>query len=83
MREILEITGLTIQETGKPGKGARFEITVPNGKWRILSEEGSFIVDNSQVMKTGAMIIYYLTAKVQVVPESSIALFAISLSTNL
>ncbi len=32
-KEILEITGMTIQETGKPGKGARFEITVPNGKW--------------------------------------------------
>ncbi len=34
-REILAITGMTIQETGEPGKGARFEITVPNGKWRF------------------------------------------------
>jgi len=34
IREILAITGMTIQETGEPGKGARFEITVPNGKWR-------------------------------------------------
>ncbi len=34
IREILAITGMTIQENGEPGKGARFEITVPNGKWR-------------------------------------------------
>jgi PAS domain S-box-containing protein len=30
-REILGITGLTITETGEPGKGARFEICVPKG----------------------------------------------------
>ena len=34
-REILSITGITIQETGKPGTGARFEIHVPDGDWRI------------------------------------------------
>jgi PAS domain S-box-containing protein len=28
-REILDITGITITENGEPGKGARFEITVP------------------------------------------------------
>ena len=33
-REILDITGITIKETGEPGKGARFEITVPKGMWR-------------------------------------------------
>jgi PAS domain S-box-containing protein len=33
-REILAITGITITENGIPGKGARFEITVPNGTWR-------------------------------------------------
>jgi PAS domain S-box-containing protein len=33
-REILAITGITIQETGEPGKGARFEMTVPKGAWR-------------------------------------------------
>jgi len=33
-REILAITGITITENGIPGKGARFEITVPEGKWR-------------------------------------------------
>jgi PAS domain S-box-containing protein len=34
-REILSITGITITETGEPGKGARFEITVPKGMWRM------------------------------------------------
>ena len=34
-REILAITGITITETGVPGKGARFEITVPKGAWRF------------------------------------------------
>ncbi len=33
-REILSITGLDIRETGEPGKGARFEIIVPNGMYR-------------------------------------------------
>lgn len=31
--EILSITGITIRETGEPGKGARFAITVPQGAW--------------------------------------------------
>jgi PAS domain S-box-containing protein len=34
-REILAITGITITENGEPGKGARFEITVPKGMWRM------------------------------------------------
>jgi PAS domain S-box-containing protein len=34
-REILGITGLFIRETGEPGKGGRFEITVPPGYFRI------------------------------------------------
>jgi PAS domain S-box-containing protein len=33
-REILDITGLTITETGVPGEGARFEIVVPKGMYR-------------------------------------------------
>jgi PAS domain S-box-containing protein len=33
--DILDITGITIKETGKPGKGARFEMTVPKEMWRI------------------------------------------------
>ena len=33
-REILSITGISITETGEPGRGARFEICVPGGMWR-------------------------------------------------
>jgi PAS domain S-box-containing protein len=33
-KEILDITGMTITETGELGKGARFEITVPEGSYR-------------------------------------------------
>ncbi|MDP3564508.1 MAG: PAS domain S-box protein [Methanoregula sp.] len=32
-REILSITGITIHETGEPGRGARFEMRVPRGMW--------------------------------------------------
>lgn len=35
VREILGITGMSIQETGTPGEGARFEIAVPAGRWRM------------------------------------------------
>lgn len=34
-REILSITGISIRETGEPGKGTRFEIFVPEGKYRF------------------------------------------------
>jgi len=34
-REILAITGITITETGEPGKGARFEMTVPKEMYRF------------------------------------------------
>jgi len=33
-KEILSITGITIRETGQEGSGARFEITVPYGRFR-------------------------------------------------
>jgi len=36
VREILEITGITIQEAGIPGEGARFIITIPPGHWRLM-----------------------------------------------
>lgn len=36
VRELLAITGLTIRETGTPGKGARFEILVPHGLFRPI-----------------------------------------------
>jgi len=35
IREILAITGMTIRETREPGKGARFEISVPCGPYRL------------------------------------------------
>lgn len=35
-REILSITGITIQETGEPGNGARFEITIPKIGYRFV-----------------------------------------------
>ena len=34
-REILDITGITISESGEPGTGARFELTVPEGSYRM------------------------------------------------
>jgi PAS domain S-box-containing protein len=37
-REILSITGITGRETGEPGKGARFEMTVPKGAWRMTGK---------------------------------------------
>jgi signal transduction histidine kinase len=36
VREILSITGIAIRETGEPGKGARFEIFVPEGTYRFM-----------------------------------------------
>ena len=38
VREILGITGMTIRETGIPGTGARFEITVPRGVYRFVRD---------------------------------------------
>ena len=37
--EILAITGITIRETGEPGKGARFEMTVPKVAWRMKGND--------------------------------------------
>ncbi|MBI5549075.1 MAG: PAS domain S-box protein [Deltaproteobacteria bacterium] len=36
-REILAITGISIRETGLPGRGARFELRVPSGAHRQAS----------------------------------------------
>jgi len=38
-QEILSITGITITENGTPGKGARFEITVPKRSYRFTSKK--------------------------------------------
>ena len=35
-REVLAITGLSIRETGEPGKGVRFEILIPDGLFRKM-----------------------------------------------
>lgn len=41
IREILSITKITITETGEPGRGARFEILVPEGAWRRKEPVGT------------------------------------------
>ena len=35
VREILSLTGITIRETGKPGVGTRFELTLPKGTYQF------------------------------------------------
>jgi PAS domain S-box-containing protein len=40
-REILAITGISIEERGKEGAGVRFEILVPPGAWRRMPEASS------------------------------------------
>jgi signal transduction histidine kinase len=37
--EILSLTGITIRETGSPGKGARFELLVPRGGYRASGKD--------------------------------------------
>ena len=39
VREILDLTGITIRETGEPGNGARFEIAVPKGMYRFTGTQ--------------------------------------------
>ncbi len=34
VKEILDLTAISIRETGRKGQGARFEIRIPPGKWR-------------------------------------------------
>jgi PAS domain S-box-containing protein len=47
-REVLAITGLSIHETGEPGKGVRFEILVPEGLYR-LRHDGDQMYQKSRV----------------------------------
>jgi PAS domain S-box-containing protein len=60
-REILTITDMTIQETGEPGKGARFEIMVPSGKYRNTkmqqSKMGSISLDPRAANKNADQMI--------------------------
>ena len=41
VREILMLTGITIQETGMEGEGARFEMKVPKGAYRLSLRENT------------------------------------------
>jgi PAS domain S-box-containing protein len=41
VHDILEISDMTIQENGEPGKGVRFEISVPKGLYRAAGEDRS------------------------------------------
>jgi signal transduction histidine kinase len=41
IREILSITGIDIQENGVPGQGIRFEMRVPQGRFRIVDQPPS------------------------------------------
>ncbi len=38
-REVLSITGMTIEEIAAPGEGVRFEIAIPAGKYRMYVPE--------------------------------------------
>jgi PAS domain S-box-containing protein len=38
IRELLRFTDITITETGKPLSGARFEIHIPRGQFRVIQE---------------------------------------------
>ncbi|MGC9435938.1 MAG: sensor histidine kinase [Methanomicrobiales archaeon] len=40
IREVLSITGITIEETGEYGEGARFEMHLPPGAWKVDGDEG-------------------------------------------
>ena len=41
VRDILELTGISIRETGAPGDGARFELIVPAKGWRHFTENAT------------------------------------------
>jgi signal transduction histidine kinase len=52
IREILAITGISIVETGEPGKGARFEITIPTGAYRFTAARKITNGNTTQESKT-------------------------------
>ena len=39
VKEVLDMTGITIEETGTEGQGARFELRVPKGGFRLLGRD--------------------------------------------
>lgn len=48
IREVLESDGMTILENGKEGEGARFEIWVPDGRYRINGEDCSLSGESTE-----------------------------------
>ncbi|HVP94326.1 MAG TPA: CHASE4 domain-containing protein [Methanoregulaceae archaeon] len=53
-REILSITKISIRETGEPGKGARFEIFIPRGKFRFSPGVVHGITGSSEASSSSA-----------------------------
>jgi PAS domain S-box-containing protein len=47
MQGILSLTMITIRETGEPGKGARFEMIVPPGGYRVSGEANEDLFEDS------------------------------------
>lgn len=41
VRDILDLTGISIRETGTPGKGACFEVIVPAWGWREITDDSA------------------------------------------
>jgi sensor histidine kinase regulating citrate/malate metabolism len=54
IREILSITVISITENGEPGKGARFEMMVPNGMWRFV------LINDTNSIKVNCCITWFL-----------------------
>jgi PAS domain S-box-containing protein len=52
IKEILSITGMSIEENGEEGRGARFEITVPKGVYRFEKEKMPGASTNPQDKET-------------------------------
>lgn len=50
IREILEVSGMSIRETGLFGSGARFEISVPSDQFRIRGDDHSLDDDKQAVV---------------------------------
>jgi signal transduction histidine kinase len=46
-QEILAITGISIRETGEPGRGARFEIHIPENRFRIHEHPAGMLAEQA------------------------------------
>ena len=74
-REILDITGITVRETGIFGSGARFEMTVPEGMFRFTSQD-------KQVWG-GCMIQVLLKKDRGILPDYPVAVYVIFFSAKI